>query len=656
MENIDKLKGIGPKTLDLLSKLDIKTVEDLQTYYPFRYEVLVKTSLDSDKVIVDGIISSMPRIFYFNYKKNKMTFTCNVENKLINLVIFNRAFLKNNLFIGNTITMIGKYDQKTNTLTASDILLKPLPDIPKIEPIYHLTANLKQAQLRKLIASSLSIKASSVLPNYLEAKYKFMSYKDSLSHAHFPKTLEYLKKSHARLIYEELFLFMFKMNYLKLTKTKNIGIKRSVSFEEVQSFIENLPFELTSDQLSSVNDIYIDLNSQYSMNRMLQGDVGSGKTIVSIISMYINHLSGHMSALMVPTEVLATQHYINVNRLLEPFNIKVALLTGKMKKSEKDKVKKEILMGNIDIIIGTHSLITDDLDYHNLGLVITDEQHRFGVNQRSAFKNKGKSPDILYMSATPIPRTYALTLYGDMEISNIKTMPSGRKEIKTIIKNDKDVKEVLELMLKELKNKHQIYVIAPLIEENEDTELESVNEIYEKMNKAFGKYFSVGIMHGKMKNDEKELVMKSFKDGVTNILVSTTVIEVGVDVPNATMIVIYDAYRFGLSTLHQLRGRVGRNSLQSTCILLSSKETTRLQILVETNDGFKVSEEDFKLRGSGDLFGVNQSGDMVFKIANVKRDFNILLKAKEDSLEYLSSNDSYIEQLNKVIDNLKEIS
>jgi len=342
---------------------------------------------------------------------------------------------------------------------------------------------------------------------------------------------------------------------------------------------------------------------------------------------------------MAPTEILAIQHYNNLTKLYKDTNIKVELLTGKMKTSEKKKIYKKLLSNEIDILIGTHALFSDDVIYNNLGLVITDEQHRFGVNQRSSLKNKGITPDILYMSATPIPRTYALTIYGDMDISSIHTRPSGRKEVITLLKDSKHIKDVLDLIYQELKNKHQIYVIAPLIEESENSDMENVYELKDKFDRAFSKICKTGILHGKMTSDEKDEIMEQYKNNEISILISTTVIEVGVDVKNATAIVIFDSFRFGLSQLHQLRGRVGRNELQSYCILISDKEAERLNVLTETTDGFKVSEEDFKLRGSGDLFGTRQSGDMKFKVADIKQDFSILLRAKEDSKEVLSSKD-----------------
>ena len=371
------------------------------------------------------------------------------------------------------------------------------------------------------------------------------------------------------------------------------------------------------------------------MNRLLQGDVGSGKTIVSFIAMYANYLSGYQSALMAPTEILATQHFSNLKDIFANYNLNMALLTGSTPKKEKDLIYEELKNGDIDIIVGTHALIQEDVTYHNLGLVITDEQHRFGVNQRANLQNKGQKPDTLYMSATPIPRTYALTIYGDMDVSTIKTRPKGRKKIKTVVKTNKEIKDVLEMMYEELKQGHQIYVIAPLIEESENSDLTNVNDLNEKMTLAFGSKYKIDLVHGKMASAAKELIMNEFLQNKVQILISTTVIEVGVDVPNATMMVIFNAERFGLSTLHQLRGRVGRSELQSSCILISDNDTKRLEIMERTNDGFEISEEDFKLRGHGDLFGTKQSGDMTFKIADLKADYKILLQAREDSLEYL---------------------
>ena len=432
---------------------------------------------------------------------------------------------------------------------------------------------------------------------------------------------------------------MFKINYLKyIGKNNDNGLKRKVSVEEVNKFIKELPFELTTDQNTSVKEIYKDLTIGNKMNRMLEGDVGSGKTVVGVIASYINYLGGYQSALMAPTEILAIQHYNTIKNLLINTNMKVELLLGSTKKKEKEEIYEKLKNKEIDFIIGTHALISDGVEFNKLGLVITDEQHRFGVNQRSNLKNKGTSADILYMSATPIPRTFALTLYGDMDISYLKSKPQGRKDIETIIKSDKDLKEVLFLMLDEIKKGHQIYVISPLIEESDFLDLTTVNELKKNIDIAFNKKIKTEILHGKLSSSDKEKIMNDFQKGEINILISTTVVEVGVDVKNATMMVIFDAERFGLATLHQLRGRIGRNEFDSKCILIGSKNNKRLKVLSESNDGFYITEKDFEMRGEGDLFGIKQSGDMTFKIASLKADYKILLTAKTDTEKFIKDN------------------
>ena len=640
--NVELLKGIGPKISKILNKLDIYTIEDLVTYYPFRYDILKRTDMskvmDGDKVILDGYLEEDAKLFRYG-RNDRMTFRFFSSNNIYNVTIFNRGFLKSKLLVGTNITIIGKYDKKFNSIVASDLHFGLLPNKTEIVPIYHITPGITSKQLNEYVNMALPFVnyIDSYIPDYLEEKYNFDTKINAIKELHNPTSTNNYKLALSRLKFEELFVFMMKMTYLKNSRKAKDGLMRNVDYKEVEDFINNLPFTLTIDQLSSVKDIYNDLISQSRMNRLLQGDVGSGKTVISFIALYINYLSGYQGALMAPTEILANQHLINIQKIFKDYDIKVKLLTGKMKSSEKKKINEELKNGNIDILIGTHALFQDDIVYKNLGLVITDEQHRFGVNQRQSLKNKGITPDILYMSATPIPRTYALTIYGDMDVSSIKTMPSGRKKVITNLYKEENIKDVLEAMYKELLSGHQIYVVAPLIEESDKSDMENTSALEEKMNKAFGKKYTIGVLHGKMTSLEKDKVMEDFKNNKIQILVSTTVIEVGVDVKNATMIVIFDAYRFGLSALHQLRGRVGRNDLQSYCLLISDKESKRLEVLTKTSDGFVVAEEDFKLRGSGDLFGQRQSGDMNFKLANIKNDFNVLLKAKEEAELYLKS-------------------
>jgi ATP-dependent DNA helicase RecG len=643
--DISGIKGIGNKTYDLLHKMDIYTTDDLISYYPYRYNVIKIVHLvdapDGETVTIKGIVDTEPRVSYINKKLNRMTFKVLTDNYLINVTIFNRAFYKMHLKVGRMINIIGKYERKNNTFTASDIKFEIING-SKVEPVYHLVNGLKSKNLNKIIMECFKYDLNVVdyVPDYIVDKYNFINKLDSLKEIHNPINNDLYKKARLRLIYEEFFQFMFKISYLKYKYSlNNAGLSRDVDYSKVEEFIKTLPFELTVDQQKSVEDIYKDLIEPKRMNRLVLGDVGSGKTVVAEIAMYINYLSGYQSAMMAPTEILARQHYDGVSKMFSNTDIKVGLLVGSMKKSEKDKTVKKLMDGEIDILIGTHAVISENVEFNNLGLVITDEQHRFGVNQRSNLQNKGVMCDVLYLSATPIPRTYALTLYGDMDTSIIKTKPSGRKEIITKVFKMDDLKDVLYKMLEEIKEGHQIYVVAPLIEDEDgESNLNDVVKLKEKFDLAFQNKVRVEILHGKMKNADKDSTMEMFKNGDIKVLISTTVIEVGVDVKNSTMMVIFNAERFGLATLHQLRGRVGRSSLQSYCFLISDYETERLSVMEESNDGFYISEKDFELRGEGDLFGTRQSGDMTFKMADIKRDYKILLQCKNDAKHFIDDN------------------
>ena len=641
MSELEFIKGIGNSTVSKLNKLDIYSVEDLITYYPYRYKILKKTSLEDEHSVVTGKIESTPTISYFGKSKNRLSFKISINNYLINVTIFNRGYLKNNLVIGKVITIIGKYDKEKNTFNASDIKLEDIGDKTNINPIYHKVKGLTDKNLNKYI--NLALQAGYVIdyiPNQITDKYHFMSKKDALNLIHNPSNNIKLKEALIRSKYEELFLFMLKINELKnKNNIKNIGYSKSIDLDKIQSFIKTLPFSLTEDQEITLDEIFDDLKSEKRMNRLVQGDVGSGKTIVAIISMYAMHLNNYQSALMAPTEILAHQHYENMIKLFKDYDISIKEILGSTPKKEKEVIYEELKQGKIDMIIGTHALLQEQIEFNNLGLVITDEQHRFGVNQRTNLRNKGNLPDVLYLSATPIPRTYALTIYGDMDISIIRSKPQGRKEIITLVKDNSEITDVLTRIKNELDLGHQVYIVSPLIE-NEESDDEDIIKLERKFKLAF-KNKNIGIMHGKMTPSEKDDIMKKYQNKEIDILISTTVIEVGVDVKNATMIVIFDAYKFGLATLHQLRGRVGRNDLQSYCILVTNRETKRLDIMKEVSDGFVLAEEDFKLRGSGDLFGTKQHGDMKFKIANLTKDYDILLKAKEDSGIILEEIDNY---------------
>ena len=659
MNDLSNIKGLGPKTIETLKNININNIEDLVYYYPYRHEIVrlndIKEAKDKDNVVIECIVDSVPLTRRFRTNMTSLTFRAMSSKKMIAVMIFNRAFLKSQIRPGSIVTVIGKYDALKNTVIASDIKFERL-QTGSIIPVYHLTTGLTSKALKKYIDEALTKFDNYIdyVPDYLNERYNLISKKSAVNMIHNPKNEDEVKKALIKLKYEELFQFMFKINYLKeVNKESKIGYLRNVDPEDVNEFIRSLPFELTADQDTAIEEIYKDMTSSKRMNRMLQGDVGSGKTIVSVIAAYINYLGKYQTALMAPTEVLAYQHYESIKNILAGTNIRVDILSGSMKKKEKDEVVEKLKDGKIDFIIGTHALLSDNVVFKNLGLVITDEQHRFGVLQRTSLQNKGITPDVLYMSATPIPRTYALTLYGDMDISTIRTLPKGRKPIKTYLKSYSEIKDVLKMMYEELLKNHQIYVIAPLIEESETLDLTTVNELKDKMNLAFGEKYNVGIIHGKLKQTEKDKIMEDFVNNKIQILISTTVIEVGVNVLNTTMMVIFDANRFGLSTLHQLRGRVGRSALESSCILISDYDSERLNVMTTTNDGFEISEEDFKIRGHGDLFGTKQSGDMTFKIADIKEDYKILLQAKKDSMEFLLNNKEE-ELKEKIINGIKE--
>lgn len=642
---LDEIKGIGPKTILSLNSLGIYTLDDLLNYFPYRYNVLKPVSLssasDDDQVLINGYIENPIKVFFIKKNLNKLSFKLNTSTELINVTIFNRAFIKSNLSVGKQISVLGKYNRKNNTFVANDIKLVPILR-ETIEPVYHLNAGLKRSSFIKIMDNALSKNyfVTNNIPDYLMNKYKFVDKMVAIKDIHKPINLQSIKDSKLMLIYEELFTFMLKMNYLKLNQ-KNVDefYERMIKEDKVNKFIETLPFTLTNDQVNAIEEIKNDFNNPKRMNRLILGDVGSGKTIVAFIALYMNYITGYQGVMMAPTEILAKQHYENMINLFKNFDLKVELLTSSTLKKTRSDIIKRLANGDVDVLIGTHSVLNDEIIFKNLGLVVTDEQHRFGVNQRNMLQKKGKLSDVLYLSATPIPRTLALTLFGDMDITEIKSKPSNRKPIETKLFKNKDIKDVLFMMLDEIKKGHQIYVVAPLIEDENETGMETVKELKNKIDSAFNHKIPIDILHGKLKNKDKEEIMNNFKLNKTKILISTTVIEVGVDVKNATMMVIFNAERFGLATLHQLRGRIGRNDLESKCILISDYDTPRLKILEESNDGFYISEKDFELRGSGDLFGVKQSGDMDFKIANMKTDFKILQQCALDSKEFLENVD-----------------
>lgn len=639
---VTALSGVGEKRAETLATLGIETIEDLLSYYPFRYEDIQERQIqeinDQEKVTLKGLVVSPAVLNRFGYKKSKLSFRLMQENDVFMVSFFNQPYLKDKVVVGEEIAIYGRWDAKRQTLNGMKILSSSSQN-EGFSPIYHVNKSIRQTTLIQLIKQAFEQYYGYIeenLPQNLVDKYRLFARNEAMWAMHFPKTMEDHHQAKRRVIFEEFFIFQMKIQGLKTKeKAEKNGLSIPYDIQKLKAFIASLPFELTNAQKKVTNEICKDLLSPKHMQRLLQGDVGSGKTIVAAIVLYAATTAGFQGALMVPTEILAQQHYQSLAELLRPFEVNVALLTGSTKTKERQQILTDLKSGELDIIIGTHALIQDEVDFAHLGLVITDEQHRFGVNQRKVLREKGYKPDVLFMTATPIPRTLAITAYGEMDVSIIDEMPAGRIPIVTRWVLPKQLDQVLKWGQTELASHHQMYVICPLIEESESLDVENAQKIYEQLRDYYAPDYQVGLLHGRMKNDEKDAVMQAFKENQLQVLVSTTVIEVGVNVPNATAMIIIDADRFGLAQLHQLRGRVGRGSQASYCILVANPKNEvgkeRMKIMTQTNNGFVVSQKDLELRGPGEVFGNRQSGLPVFHFADIVADAYILEVAKEEA-------------------------
>ena len=647
---VSVIKGVGPETAKDLEDLNIHTVGDLLEHFPYRYENYqikdLATAQHDEKITIIGKVHSEPSLRFFPKKKSRLSFRVFSGQYLITVIAFNRAYLKKKLAIGDTVTVTGKWDAHGANLTAAEIQIGQSKH-RQVEPVYSVRGSLTVKGLRNMIGNALQYVKSGprqdIIPEALRIKYKIPDRLSALCELHFPTQKQALKHARRRMVYEELLLFQLKMQAFRhFNRDSGSGTAKSWKKDELDRFIARLPFPLTAAQKRVVGEILGDLEAPYRMNRLLQGDVGSGKTVVAAIALYAAVLSGYQGALMVPTEILAEQHAEQLFELFAPFNVNVALLTSSVKGKERKALLENLQNGIIHIVVGTHALIQDDVHFRRLGLVVTDEQHRFGVEQRRALRAKGEKPDVLFMTATPIPRTLAITAFGDMDVSTIDELPSGRKKIKTSWVKHDQLPNVLQFISKELIKGRQAYVICPLIEESEQLDVQNAIDVHAGLSQFF-KGYKVGLLHGRLRSEEKDEMMNDFKSGKTHILVSTTVVEVGVNVPNATVMVIYDAERFGLSQLHQLRGRVGRGEEQSYCILIADgkSETSRerMKIMTETTDGFELSEFDLKLRGPGDFFGNKQSGLPDFKMADLIHDYRALEVARSDAAQMIRSED-----------------
>nr|WP_249118246.1 ATP-dependent DNA helicase RecG [Bacillus pumilus] len=648
-DNVSVLKGIGEETEKTLNELGIHTVADLLGYFPYRYDDYELRNLEEvkhdERVTVEGKVHSEPVLTYYGKKRSRLTFRLLVGRFLITAICFNRPYLKRSLVLGDTVSVTGKWDKNRQSIMVQEFKKGTHEQDGSIEPVYSVKENVTVKMMRRFVKQALSLyvdKAEDPLPKQLVSTYKLMSYQEALKTIHLPETRDSLKQARRRFVYEEFLIFQLKMQAIrKKEREKTSGIQHPFSKDAVFEFVHSLPFPLTKAQSRVLDEIMTDMASPYRMNRLLQGDVGSGKTAVAAIALYAAHLSGYQGALMVPTEILAEQHADSLYQLFEKWGLNIALLTSSVKGKRRRELLERLKEGEIDILVGTHALIQDEVEFQQLGLVITDEQHRFGVEQRKKLRSKGQDPDVLFMTATPIPRTLAITVFGEMDVSVIDELPAGRKQIETYwVKHDM-LERILAFVDKELKKGRQAYIICPLIEESDKLDVQNAIDVHSMLTEAYRGKWSIGLMHGKLASDEKDQVMRDFTANEVQILVSTTVVEVGVNVPNATIMVIYDADRFGLSQLHQLRGRVGRGEHQSFCVLMADPKSEtgkeRMRIMSETTDGFELSEKDLELRGPGDFFGKKQSGMPEFKVADMVHDYRALETARKDAAELVQS-------------------
>ena len=652
---------ISDKKIAILNSMQIEEAQDLLTYYPFRYEVIeakpFETWQKDDKIAMEAMIISPARVIRFRGKQSVTKFKVLYDEEEFDVSIFNRPWTSQ-FVMGKTITILGKYEDH-HRITAMSYNLRPLVEQLGIHPVYNVKDGITQKDMMKYIEKAfiaLQDDIEEFVPQALRLKYKLVTRKEALYGIHHPKQLESVKQSLRHLKYEEFLKFQLTMQSLKKAEASEMqGQAKSFRVEEVMELEKTLSFTLTSDQQKTIEAILADLKSQKVMYRMVQGDVGCGKTMVAAFGMYACVLAHKQAAFLAPTEILAKQHAKNLKKLFKDFEIEVEVLYASLKTHEKKDILERLKNDQIDILVGTHALFQEAVNFYDLGMVVADEQHRFGVQQRKRMLEKGEKVDFLLMSATPIPRTLAISLYGDMDVSTIQTLPSGRQPIKTKLIKSSSMASILDFVLEKIDEGNQCYVVCPAIEKNEDYQMRNVIDIYEGMKQTLGRRYAIGLLHGKMSADEKDEVMALFAEGKMDILVSTTVIEVGVDVANANIMVIYDAHRFGLSQIHQLRGRVGRSTKPGYCFLLSASKDSdslkRLKVCEKTSDGFEIARYDLALRGPGDILGTRQSGVPGFILGDVIQDANILEVARVDAQMILKDLDNpQYQMIKKYID------
>ena len=665
-KDVKYIKGVGPTRVLLLNKLGIFTLKDLITYYPRTYEDRSKPKYiceceDGEEVLIEAIAcNNMTNVRLKG--KTMQRLIVRDETASATITWFNQVYLKSKFKVGEKYKFFGRISKKAGKI----MLNSPVFDMEeknqntgRIIPIYPLTYSLSQNNIRKIMEAAIEEaygKLEETLPEYLLNEYKLQNINDATRHIHFPDEFKDFDTARKRLVFEELLsvqLALLKLKNSYINEEKGIQFSKDAKMSDV---INTLPFQLTKAQLRVLEEIDNNMESDKSMNRLLQGDVGSGKTVVAMCAAYKAVKSGYQAAIMAPTAILATQHLENFKKILEELNIRCELLISGITKKKKEDILERLKNGDIDILIGTHAIIEENVVFKNLGLVVTDEQHRFGVKQRTKIAEKGKNPDVLVMTATPIPRTLALILYGDLDISIIDELPPNRKKIETFAVGKNMTDRVNGFIKKQIQEGRQAYIVCPLVEENDEMDLKSVEKLHETYSKEIFPEYKVEYIHGKMKQKDKDSIMERFKNKEIDILISTTVIEVGVDVPNSNIMVIENAERFGLAQLHQLRGRVGRGEYQSYCILKFEGKgeniRKRMKVMCETNDGFIISEKDLELRGAGDFFGTMQHGLPEFKIANLFEDIEILKMVQSVAMKILSEDPKLDKDENKLLKQL----
>ncbi|WP_244833210.1 ATP-dependent DNA helicase RecG [Clostridium sp. BJN0001] len=661
--SIGELRGIGPKSKERLNKCGIFNLLDVLLYIPRDY---IFCEIDQKFEKID---ENKKNILKCRLKRFKMDIRTKNGKRITDIIFtysnhivvarwFNQPYMKRNFAIGKEYNLMGVFQKNNNSLLiVCPVIINNDMASNNIMPVYPLKGEINNKFIEKLVRNVFEhIKIRENIPDEIIKKYSLVSLETAIRNIHFPQSKDLLEKARIRLKFQELFMYSLKLMILKKEYRSN---QNGISFnyaKELKSFKQNLPYELTDAQTKVVREVLRDGKKKSTMNRLVQGDVGSGKTIVALIAIFNVVKNGYKCALMAPTAILASQHYSEALKLFKNFGIDVELLCGSTPKKEKDRIKEKLKKEKPFLIVGTHALFQDDVVINKLGLVITDEQHRFGVSQRNELQNKGENADCLVMTATPIPRTLAIFMYSDMDVSIIDELPPGRKKVDTIYVDMKKKYEAYDIALEELSKGRQVYAVCPLIEENEDGNLNSVEKVYDTLKNNEFKKYKIGILHGKMKNEEKNSIIKQFKENKIQVLVSTTVIEVGVNIVNASVMIIFNAERFGLSTLHQLRGRVGRGSDKSYCILIGDAKSDitkrRMKIMTESSDGFYISEQDLKLRGSGEIFGSRQSGDNGFLIADIYNDFNILRCAKKEAYSFAQNS---LEENRKLLSETEKI-